>query len=334
MDVYADTTTHTATSRPTRRLRRPASATGPPASPTTPRCSAWLERPAGAKRQPNLVFAAARWHGVPAPGPYAAPARPRCSATTGRSARRSSTGPPRPTRSAGWRPSSPPSRRSAGDGPLALLEVGRQRRALPLPRPLRLRAGRPPTASCAPATGPADLCRERPGAAARRAAASPGAAASTSTRSTSTTTTRWRWLDHPGLARARRPPGPAARRDRGRPDRPAAARARRPARGAPRRWSTRRRRTATVVVFHSAVIAYLRRRPGAVPRADGRAGRRRSLPLGQQRGPAGAARPGRTRPARGGTASCSASTVGRSPGPTATAASLRWLCSRRPLPSV
>ncbi|MGH3337000.1 MAG: DUF2332 family protein, partial [Nocardioides sp.] len=23
------------------------------------------------KRQPNLVFAAARWHGVPAPGPYA-----------------------------------------------------------------------------------------------------------------------------------------------------------------------------------------------------------------------------------------------------------------------
>jgi hypothetical protein len=31
---------------------------------------AWLERLPTAKRQPNLVFAAARWHGVPAPGPY------------------------------------------------------------------------------------------------------------------------------------------------------------------------------------------------------------------------------------------------------------------------
>ena len=36
----------------------------------------------GLKRQPNLVFAAARWHGVPAPGPYAGAARRRCSATT------------------------------------------------------------------------------------------------------------------------------------------------------------------------------------------------------------------------------------------------------------
>ena len=31
---------------------------------------AWLERLPPAKRQPNLVLAAARWHGVPAPGPY------------------------------------------------------------------------------------------------------------------------------------------------------------------------------------------------------------------------------------------------------------------------
>lgn len=30
----------------------------------------WLERLPEHKRQPNLVFAAARWHGVPAPGPY------------------------------------------------------------------------------------------------------------------------------------------------------------------------------------------------------------------------------------------------------------------------
>lgn len=32
---------------------------------------AWLDRLPLAKQQPNIVFAAARWHGVPAPGPYA-----------------------------------------------------------------------------------------------------------------------------------------------------------------------------------------------------------------------------------------------------------------------
>lgn len=31
---------------------------------------AWLRTLPGIKQQPNLVFAAARWHGVPAPGPY------------------------------------------------------------------------------------------------------------------------------------------------------------------------------------------------------------------------------------------------------------------------
>ena len=31
---------------------------------------AWLGRLPRRKRQPNIVFAAARWHGVPAPGPY------------------------------------------------------------------------------------------------------------------------------------------------------------------------------------------------------------------------------------------------------------------------
>jgi hypothetical protein len=35
-----------------------------------PEVLAWLEELPVAKRQPNLVFAAARWHGVPAPGPY------------------------------------------------------------------------------------------------------------------------------------------------------------------------------------------------------------------------------------------------------------------------
>jgi hypothetical protein len=36
-----------------------------------PEVLAWLDRLPGIKKQPNLVFAAARWHGVPAPGPYA-----------------------------------------------------------------------------------------------------------------------------------------------------------------------------------------------------------------------------------------------------------------------
>ena len=37
-----------------------------------PEVLAWLQTLPEQKRQANLVFAAARWHGVPAPGPYAA----------------------------------------------------------------------------------------------------------------------------------------------------------------------------------------------------------------------------------------------------------------------
>lgn len=36
-----------------------------------PAVLAWIDELPGIKKQPNLVFAAARWHGVPAPGPYA-----------------------------------------------------------------------------------------------------------------------------------------------------------------------------------------------------------------------------------------------------------------------
>jgi hypothetical protein len=36
-----------------------------------PEVLAWIDELPGLKKQPNLVFAAARWHGVPAPGPYA-----------------------------------------------------------------------------------------------------------------------------------------------------------------------------------------------------------------------------------------------------------------------
>ena len=37
-----------------------------------PDVAAWLSDLPKVKQQPNLVFAAARWHGVPAPGPYSA----------------------------------------------------------------------------------------------------------------------------------------------------------------------------------------------------------------------------------------------------------------------
>ena len=42
------------------------------AVPVDPEVLAWVASLPGIKRQPNLVFAAARWHGVPAPAPYAA----------------------------------------------------------------------------------------------------------------------------------------------------------------------------------------------------------------------------------------------------------------------
>ena len=35
-----------------------------------PEVLAWLDTLPPIKRQPNLVLAAARWHGAPAPGPY------------------------------------------------------------------------------------------------------------------------------------------------------------------------------------------------------------------------------------------------------------------------
>ena len=64
--------------RAVRRLRRArrgrlarASWSGRSGSPPTRRCWPGSSRCRGLKKQPNLVFAAARWHGVPAPGPYA-----------------------------------------------------------------------------------------------------------------------------------------------------------------------------------------------------------------------------------------------------------------------
>ena len=78
----------------------------------TPRCWPGCRRCPERKRQANLVFAAARWHGVPAPGSVRRPARRPARGRRAPSAPRSSSGRRRPTRSAGWPACTPRSRGS------------------------------------------------------------------------------------------------------------------------------------------------------------------------------------------------------------------------------
>lgn len=72
MDVFEDTVTQYA------EFARDAAVTSPCFADWAARVTSdqgllsWLETLPVPKRQPNLVFAAARWHGVTAPGPYAA----------------------------------------------------------------------------------------------------------------------------------------------------------------------------------------------------------------------------------------------------------------------
>ena len=244
MDVYTDTVEQyrdfAATPPP---ATRPASRSGRSGSPTTPRCSAGSSELPGPKRQPNLVFAAARWHGVAAPGPYDALRRALLDDDGDDPARRSWSGRPRPTRSAGWRPWCRRSSQAAGPGPLALLEVGASRRAVPLPGPLHLRlddggrrtpdrrragargAGRGAGAAAGRAAGGRLARRHRPEPARRHRRRPDGLA------------------DDPGLARARRPPGPAGAGDRGGPRRPAVAGRAATCSTSCRPWSSGRRST-------------------------------------------------------------------------------------------
>lgn len=82
---------------------------------------AWLGSLPELKRQPNLVFAAARWHGVPAPGPYAA-LRGALLQDTG-PLRETILGRSTQTNEVGRLATLLPAFASVGD-PLALIEVG------------------------------------------------------------------------------------------------------------------------------------------------------------------------------------------------------------------
>ena len=70
MDVYADTVTQYAEFAADAEPTSPCFGDWATRVAADPEVLAWIDGLPVPKRQPNLVFAAARWHGVPAPGPY------------------------------------------------------------------------------------------------------------------------------------------------------------------------------------------------------------------------------------------------------------------------
>ena len=98
---------------------------------------AWLADLPPLKQQPNLVFAAARWHGVPAPGPYAG-LRAALLGDDG-TIRATILSRSTQTNEVGRLATLTPAFATLGDEPLALLEVGASAGSVPLPRPLLLR---------------------------------------------------------------------------------------------------------------------------------------------------------------------------------------------------
>jgi hypothetical protein len=88
-----------------------------------PEVLAWVATLPGLKQQPNLVFAAARWHGVPAPGPYAG-LREALLGDDG-TIRATILARSTQTNEVGRLATLTPAfAAAAGDGPVALLEVG------------------------------------------------------------------------------------------------------------------------------------------------------------------------------------------------------------------
>lgn len=122
MDLFADTATQYA------EFAADAAPTSPCFADWSRRVAAdeevlgWLAALPVTKRQPNLVLAAARWHGVPAPGPYAAlrEALLGDDGTVRRTILERST----QTNEAGRLATLVPAFALAGPGPVALVEVG------------------------------------------------------------------------------------------------------------------------------------------------------------------------------------------------------------------
>ena len=105
---------------------------------------AWVATLPPVKQQPNLVFAAARWHGVPAPGPYAG-LRDALLADDG-TIRATILARATQTNEVGRLATLTPFLAELGPTAAAGTARGRrERRAVPLPRPVVLRLGRPPT---------------------------------------------------------------------------------------------------------------------------------------------------------------------------------------------
>ena len=217
---------------------------------------AWLQTLPERKRQANLVFAAARWHGVPAPGPYAAL----------RDALLGDEGSIRPTileratqtNEVGRLATLYPAFASLGTRPLALLEVGASAGLCLYPDRYSYRWTLPDGTSRETVRRSLRHSSARPPATRRRACCprSCGEPASTSRPSTSPTTRpsagwrRWCGRSRTNAASAcagpSRSPAPTRRTWCG-----ATCWTRCPP------WSTQAPPDATLVVFHSAVIAYL-----------------------------------------------------------------------------
>ncbi|MDI6910711.1 DUF2332 domain-containing protein [Nocardioides sp.] len=123
MDLFADTATQYAEFAADAAPTSPCFADWSRRVATDEEVLAWLETLPLTKRQPNLVLAAARWHGVPAPGPYAA-LREALLGDDG-TVRRTILERATQTNEAGRLATLVPAfALAAGPGPVALLEVG------------------------------------------------------------------------------------------------------------------------------------------------------------------------------------------------------------------